>query len=408
MTDSTYQFYLGVDWATEEHRVIVLDADRRVLHERTVRQEGVALEAFATWVSDLADGRVDTVAVALEVPRGAVVETLLARGCHVFAINPKQLDRFRDRYTVAGAKDDRRDARVLADALATDRPAFRRLAPEDPRVIELREVSRLDTDLRDELRRLANRLLEQLSRFFPQMLQLCPAADEPWLWALLERAPTPSAARALPRATGRHLLTRYRIRRVGVDDVVTLLRTPALPVAPGTVSAAQAHLTVLLPRLRLAHAQRATCGARLDALLEELADHEEHRDVSILRSLPGVGRAVAATMLAEASRLLAARDYHGLRAHSGVAPVTKQSGKRALVVMRQACNPRLRDAAHYWGQSAVRHEPHSQAHYARLRTQGHSHGRALRGVVDRLLRVLMAMLTTQTLYDPARRMAAHA
>lgn len=408
MTDSTYQFYVGVDWATEEHRVIVLDADRRVLHERTVRQEGVALEAFATWVSDLAGGRVDTVAVALEVPRGAVVEVLMARGCHVFAINPKQVDRFRDRYTVAGAKDDRRDARVLADALATDRPAFRRLAPEDPRVIELREVSRLETDLRDELRRLANRLLEQLSRFFPQMLQLCPAADEPWLWALLERAPTPSAARALPRATVRHLLTRYRIRRVGVDEVVTLLRTPALPVAPGTVRGAQAHLTVLLPRLRLVHAQRATCGARLDALLEELADQEEHRDVSILRSLPGVGRAVAATMLAEASRLLAARDYHGLRAHSGVAPVTKQSGKRALVVMRQACNPRLRDAAHYWGQSAVRHEPRSQAHYAQLRARGHSHGRALRGVVDRLLRVLMAMLTTQTLYDPARRMAAQA
>ncbi len=408
MTDSTYQFYVGVDWATEEHRVIVLDADRRVLHERTVRQEGVALEAFATWMSDLAGGRVDTVAVALEMPRGAVVETLLARGCHVFAINPKQVDRFRDRYTVAGAKDDRRDARVLADALATDRPAFRRLAPEDPRVIELRELSRLDTDLRDELRRLANRLREQLSRFFPQMLQLCPAADEPWLWALLERAPTPSAARALPRATVRHLLTRYRIRRVSADEVVTLLRTPALPVAPGTVSAAQAHLTVLLPRLRLAHAQRATCGARLDALLEELADHDEHRDVSILRSLPGVGRAVAATMLAEASRLLAARDYHGLRAHSGVAPVTKQSGKRVLVVMRHACNPRLRDAAHYWGQSAVRHEPRSHAHYARLRARGQSHGRALRGVVDRLLRVLMAMLTTQTLYDPARRMAATA
>jgi transposase len=408
MTDSTYQFYVGVDWATQEHRVIVLDADRRVLHERTVRQEGVALEAFATWVSDLAAGRVDTVAVGLELPRGAIVETLMARGCHVFTINPKQVDRFRDRYTVAGAKDDRRDARVLADALATDRPAFRRLAPEDPRIIELRELSRLDTDLRDELRRLANRLLEQLSRFFPQMLQLCPAADEPWLWALLERAPTPSAARALPRATVRQLLTRYRIRRLSVDDVLPVLRTPALPVAPGTVRGAQAHLAVLLPRLRLTHAQRATGGARIDALLAELADPAEPGDVAILQSLPGVGPAVAATMLAEASQLLAARDYPGLRAHSGVAPVTKQSGKRALVVMRHACNPRLRDAAHYWGQSAARCEPRSQAHYARLRAQGHSHGRALRGVVDRLLRVLMAMLTTQTLYDPARRMPAQA
>ncbi len=408
MTDLSYQIYVGVDWGTEEHRVVILDAERRVLHDRRVRQEAMALETFATWLSDLVGGRVDTVAVALETPRGALVETLLARGFHVFALNPKQLDRFRDRFTVAGAKDDRRDAHVLGDALATDRPAFRRLAPEDPRLIELRELSRLDDDLVAELGRLSNRLREQLSRFFPQPLQLCPAADEPWVWALLERVPTPAAARALPRAAVGQLLTRYRIRRLSADEVVTVLRTPALPVAPGTVNAAQRHLTVLLPRLRLVHTQRAACEARLEELLEQLADTQEHRDVAILRSLPGVGRVVTATMLAEAARLLAARDYHGLRAHSGVAPITKQSGKRKLVVMRYACNPRLRAAAHYWGQSAVCHDPRSQAQYARLRAAGHSHGRAVRGVVDRLLRLLVAMLTTQTLYDPARGVPAMA
>ena len=32
-------------------------------------------------------------------------------------LNPKQLDRFRDRFSPAGAKDDRRDARTLGDAL---------------------------------------------------------------------------------------------------------------------------------------------------------------------------------------------------------------------------------------------------------------------------------------------------
>jgi transposase len=110
-------------------------------------------------------------------------------------------------------------------------------------------------------------------------------------------------------------------------------------------------------------------------------------------------------MLAEASRLLADRDYHALRAHSGLAPVTKQSGKRTVVLMRYACNRRLRVAAHYWGQAAIRHDPYSAAHYQRLRARGHSHGRALRGVVDRLLRVLMAMLKSQTSYDPTRRLA---
>src|SRR5438045_6401355 len=50
------------------------------------------------------------VAVAIEVPHGPVVDALIDRGFVVYAINPKQLDRLRDRFSVAGAKDDRRDA----------------------------------------------------------------------------------------------------------------------------------------------------------------------------------------------------------------------------------------------------------------------------------------------------------
>lgn len=403
MTMAEYELYVGIDWATQAHRVVVLDAARRPLHDRVVHQDGAALEAFATWLLALVAGRAAAVAVALEVPRGALIDMLLARGCHVYAINPKQLDRFRDRYTVAGAKDDRRDAHVLADALATDRLAFRPLAPEDARLIELRELSRFDAELGQEVRRLTNRLREQVSRFYPQILQLSPAADEPWIWALLQRVPTPAAARTVPRAVLQRLLTHHRIRRVTADEVRATLRAPALPVAAGTVPAAQLQVGMLVAQLHLVHTQRATCGARLEALLEALAESQEHRDVPILRSLPGVGSRVSATMLAEASRLLAGRDYHALRAHSGLAPVTKQSGKRAVVMMRYACNRRLRDAAHYWGQSAVRHDPHSATHYQRLRARGHSHGRALRGVVDRLLRVLIAMLKTQTLYDAARR-----
>src|SRR5436305_14961225 len=95
-----------------------------------------------------------------------------------FRFNSKQLDRFRDRHTVAGAKDDRRDAFVLADSLRTDEPCFRRVVLDDPLVIEIRELSRMDEDLREEAGRLQNRLREQLHRFFPQMLKLSPAADE--------------------------------------------------------------------------------------------------------------------------------------------------------------------------------------------------------------------------------------
>ncbi len=236
-TETAYAAYVGIDWGTATHQVAVLDAQRAPLGERAVAHDGVALQAFTEWLTLLTGGEPARVAVALEVPRGAVVDTLLERGFHVFALNPKQLD-------------------------------------------------------------------------------------------LVER-------------------------------------------------------------------QRRDCARRIEHLLDALAttrEHQGHRDVTILRSLPGVGRVVAATMLAEASRLLAARDYHGLRTQAGVAPVTRQSGKRLLVGMRYACNPRLRNALYYWGFISVRYDALSRHHYRRLRGHGHSHGRALRGVVDRLLTVLMAML----------------
>jgi transposase len=409
MAESDYLFFVGVDWGNETHVVCVLDPDRQRIAEHRVPHTGLGLAALADALTALAPAA--RIAVAIEVPRGALVDTLLDRGLPVFALNPKQLDRFRDRHTVAGAKDDRRDAFVLADSLRTDRPAFRRVQPDHPRVVELRELSRAEDDVGQELRRLSNRLREQLHRFFPQALTLCPAADEPWFWALVARVPTPAHAQRLTVKAVAAVLKLYRVRRVTVDDIRAALQTPPVHVAPGTVEAASAHIALLLPRLRLLQEQRTAVARRIEALLEELGQEAgpgEHRDVTILRSLPGVGRVVAATVLAEAAQPLAARDYQTLRAHAGIAPVTRQSGKTRSVSMRYGCNPRLRNAFYHWARTSVQNDPHCRDHYDRLRSRGHGHARALRGVADRSLGVLVAMLSSHSLYDPERRRKIHA
>jgi transposase len=84
----------------------------------------------------------------------------------------------------------------------------------------------------------------------------------------------------------------------------------------------------------------------------------------------------------------------------GVAPVTKQSGRRRTVSMRYACNARLRDAGYHWARTGAQKDPPSRAYYAQLRARGHSHGRALRSVADRLLRVLITLLNRRQLFDP--------
>jgi transposase len=105
---------------------------------------------------------------------------LMERGFRVHAINPKQLDRFRDRFSPAGAKDDSRDAEVLGDALRTDPRCFRALQPLDPVVVELREGSRMAEDLKQERNRLGNRVRELVWRFDPQMLGLADDVAAPW------------------------------------------------------------------------------------------------------------------------------------------------------------------------------------------------------------------------------------
>jgi hypothetical protein len=124
-------------------------------------------------LNEIAGGKPDRVAVAIEVPRGPIVEAFLEGRHAVFAINPKQLDRFRDRYTVAGAKDDSRDAYLAADSLRTDQYCFRRIGSDHPDVVRLRELSRIEENFGGDLRRLVNQLYQLLIRYYPQLLRLC-------------------------------------------------------------------------------------------------------------------------------------------------------------------------------------------------------------------------------------------
>jgi transposase len=404
--DQPFRFFVGIDWAKNEHAVCVLDGEQQVIDRRTIAHTGEAIAQLAVFLEKLG---LNTVAVAIETPRGAVVESLVEHGFAVYSLNPKQMDRFRDRHSVAGAKDDRRDAFVLGDALRTDLHLFRKVRLDDPSIFRLRELSRTEEDIQRDQVRAGHQLGDLLNRYYPQILGLCPAVNEPWFWDLLALAPTPDDAVKLKKSKLETLLRSHRIRRIEVSEIQAALRVPALHLAPGAAAAVSEHVLLLLPTLRFLHRQRKEIGQRIEALLEEMGRDEhsvEHRDVQILLSLPGVGRIVTATMLAEASQALGDRDYHALRSYAGSAPITRQSGKRKIVVMRYQCNPRLRQALYHWARVSTQQDPRSKKHYADLRAKGHSHGRALRGVADRLLAMLIAMLRSGTLYDPNRLPAA--
>jgi transposase len=269
-------WFVGIDWASQTHQVCLVDAHGECLGERAVAHGGAGIEELCDWLIACTGATPEVIGVAIEMTQGPVVEALLERGFCVFGINPKQLDRFRDRFTVAGAKDDRRDAHVLADSLRTDRHAFRRLSNDEPVIVKLREWSRMVDDLQQERARLASRMREQLWRYYPQMLELADDLAADWFLDLWNQAPTPAKAVRLRATTIERFVKAHRLRRWQAPEVLRILKQKPLSVAPGVVEAASDHIRTLTVRIRLVNQQLKAAHRKLDELCAQLIPSEEN------------------------------------------------------------------------------------------------------------------------------------
>src|SRR6516165_1899847 len=354
MNEQSFVWFIGIDWGSEKHQGCVIDQQGDIAGERSFAHSGAGLAELSDWLLSIV-GAANAAAVAIEVPHGPFLDSLTDRGFAVHTINPKQLDRLRDRFSVAGAKDDRRDGYVLADGVRTDRRLFRRLSVADPRIIELRAWSRLAEELTEERVRLGNRVHHELWRYFPQLPKLTDDLAAPWFLELWTLAPTPAKARQLRKSTIEQLLKEHRIRRVDAETVFSTLREPAIKVADGVAEAASVHMRSLIARLRLVNRELREAERQLDKICTMIGETDaasgdclQRQDIMILKSMPGIGRINLATLLSEGSGPLSRRDYPALRTLCGAAPFTKQSGKSHIVIMRYASHVRLRNTVYHW------------------------------------------------------------
>ena len=92
----------GIDWASADHAVCLVDAAGRVVTRFSVAHTAEGLKAL---VQRLA--RAEAAEVAIERGDGPVVDSLLAAGVTVVVITPRQVKNLRSRYGPAGNKDDR-------------------------------------------------------------------------------------------------------------------------------------------------------------------------------------------------------------------------------------------------------------------------------------------------------------
>ena len=186
--------FAGVDWASEEHAVCVVDEHGRIVEGRRYRHTEVGLRALCSRLV-----RLGVRLVALERPDGLLIDRLLDAGLAVIAVHPNQVKANRSRYRAAGGKSDAFDSFVLAELARTGSHRFRVLVPDGDATKALRSMTRAREGLVRTRLGLASQLRDQLATFWPGASKVFSSVDSQIALAFLR--PLPHAGRC-PRPRG--------------------------------------------------------------------------------------------------------------------------------------------------------------------------------------------------------------
>jgi hypothetical protein len=394
------RLFVGDDWAEDHHDVELMDAAGRVLARKRL-PEGVAGMARLHELTGQhlgEDAEDPEVVIGIETDRGPWVAALVAAGYVVYAVNPLQASRYRERHGVSGAKSDRGDSHMLADMVRTDSHQLRTVAGDSPDASAVQVVARTHKTLIWERTRQVQRLRYQLREYFPAALAAFEDLDALDALELLARAPDPARARRLTRAQVSAALKRARRRDIPAKATAILaaLRSAQLGQPEAVTAAYAVTARSLIAVITVLNEQVKALESEVEAVFGR------HPDAEIYLSQPGLGSVLGPRVLGEFGD-----DPHryasgkARKNYAATSPLTRASGKKKVVVARFIRNDRLTDALMAQAFTALSVSPGARALYDAERARGTEYNPALRKVANRLVGILHGCLKTRTLYDEA-------
>lgn len=390
--------FVGDDWAEDHHDVEVQDEAGRVLGRARLGEGVAGITRFHELIGRFADPDAGPgqVVIGIETDRGPWVAALIAAGYAVYAVNPRQAARYRERHGTSGAKSDAGDAHMLADMVRADAHQLRAVAGDSAQAQAVKVAARAHQALVWERTRHVLRLRSALREFFPAALGAFEDLTAPDSLELLAKAPDPASAARLSIAQISAALKRARRRGVPekARQIQIALRSQQLG-QPAVVTVAYA------ATVRSAAAVISVLNEQAGVMEAQVESHfGRHPDAEIVLSQPGLGKVLGARVLAEfGDDPQRYADARARKNYAGTSPITRASGKKKAVLARYVRNRHLADALHQQAFCALTASPGARAYYDQLRARGASHHAALRQLANRLTGILHGCLKTGTPYD---------
>jgi len=388
--------YVGIDWADGTHRVAEVDEQGQRVNMRSVEETVEGLAEFGRWLAAQRGAGID-VYCGIERPDGRLVERLLTHGAVVYALNPKAVDRARDRHRANRCKDDDLDAYVIADFVRTDHPHLHALRPNSAELEELRLLTRdYDSFVRQQTR-LLQQLVVTLKEYYPLALTLFADLTTQTAQDFLHRYGTPESATQLSRQQWTAFARRHRMAPAAAEQRWTQLRAGQVAVPAHVVRAKARRMEALRRELGTVLATVAAYRSEVERFFAALPASK------LTDSLPvGGGGVMIATIWAGLGDAAGRWSFpaHFL-AHAGMVPGTERSGKQrtGLVFFRRGCDHLLRYALTQYAFVSLGHCEWARAYYKQQRARGHGHYRALRALGAKWAKIFVVMWQRQAPYD---------
>lgn len=396
------RYYVGVDWADQTHAVWVVDERGTKITARTVPHTA---EGFSEWGRELDEWRAQGIErwAAIERPDGRVVDFLLDHGVVVYPVNPKALDRARDRFRQSGAKSDPFDARVLADFLRTDHPHLQALQPSSD---VAQELKLLTEDCQRHIRqqtRLINQLTTTLKAYYPRALEVAELTTA-LAREFLRAYPTPEALAALTERQWQRWARGRRLSEARIGALWAVLQRPSLPVPAHVVRAKARLMLSLVEQLTPVVAAVAQYRQAIDDFFAGMPAAQWARTLPIGKH--GITAPTLWARLGDAPGRW--ESFRHLQAQAGAVPVTKRSGKHRIVHFRFACDKSLRHVVDQVAFLSLLSSDWARTYYDQQRARGHAHHQALRALGAKWLKIIFVMWHRQVPYDEQYHLATMA
>ena len=380
-----YAAFAAIDWADQKNFWRLHQAGSQKEERGELENTPEAVEVWAASLYERFGGR--PIAICLEQSRGALVY-MLAKYPHLvlFPVHPTTAARYRETFRTSGAKDDPSDTASLLDLLLRHPEQLRAQQPDTIHTRLLQFLVEQRRTMVDEKTRQGNRLTDCLKLYFPQLLRWFNDVSSPLVGALVERWPNLPALQRSHPGTLRKFFHEQNCR--GEDKIEERIAA-IYQAVPATGDAAVCEGVSLMARgLTAVIATLRTHIAEFDRRIAEVV--ATHPETPIFDSLPGAGKVLVPRLIvAFGTRRERFADAEEIQRYSGIAPVTKASGKTQLVLCRRACPKFLRQTFHEFALHSIGQSEWAKAYYVHLRNdEKKDHHAAVRSLAYKWIRII--------------------